>query len=827
MAEEVIIQGFGNGNEMPDFATEATQKQVLNALKAAGLGGLDSSDMDKLINAISTGDGDVVNTLKKIQSTNSQSSDTLDKLKDANKKLENAIKKGDKTAIKESNETQKILSEFSGLMGGIRDGLKSGELGLGDAISTVGAGLQALTGPAGKLGGAIIGLATAVNGANQFMIGIGEDRFNLANEIRQSGLATSLTTAESSMISFSEMVNKTSFTLGQAAEFANKFSMAVGGAGIERSMQFVEDMAYGGAEGADMMRRFGLEFGGVANVAGQYLETVRNLGMLDRMNNQQLRVGMEDFMNTVTVTSNIMKINIQDAAEMISQTLAQRDDLTVMLAGLPTELRGTVDSAVAAFGGQGNQFAESIAQYVASGGMQGFVQTEQGAALQGSAFGQEFLPLLQRIGDQILSGGDLGQIIASSQGEIGRITGLLQDSGFRAQALQGQDQVLTQLGAAMLRLQDTIGDAGAGNRANTNAAGLEDDRTFVDRLMVQQEMVLAQENLLTQIGKAADFAENLAQRNADNLALINSVEEAGAQLIGSMGKTVADITFGTESAFTRFTTYLADAGTGLLSFVSEDMAIARELIQEQNRRAQEMLGIDPDTIEQRSRQVQQEKADEIRQRNIERTVGDNGAGFGLNPMRQEFDEDIVAAALNLGNEIIDYDIKDDAGNVVRTEKRISTNITGMGGPTYMPITDAEFRRIDGERTARNTMLERAENNDLISDRFADRLLRGLTQGDLERNATQIAELLGANDTSRTFDLSSEQSQAEIKFFDDALKELQNTGGLTREDVDRLIAAMDGIDTTGFLRRESTEQREANEVNALVTELRRLVSALEQ
>ena len=131
----------------------------------------------------------------------------------------------------------------------------------------------------------------------------------------------------------------------------------------------------------------------------------------------------------------------------------------------------------------------------------------------------------------------------------------------------------------------------------------------------------------------------------------------------------------------------------------------------------------------------------------------------------------------------------------------------------------------GERTARDTMLESAANNELISDRFADRLMRGLTQGDLEQNAAQIAELLGANDTNRAFDMSSEQTQAEFQFLNDALTELNNAGALTREDVDRMIAAMDSIDTTGFWRKESTEQRESTEVNALVSEIRNLISTL--
>lgn len=820
MAEEVIIGGIGNGP--PDFATETTQRQVLQALKAAGIAGLDSSDMNNLISAISNGDDNVVDTLKKIQVTNSKSSNTLGKLQEAQERLKTAINKGDKTATKESNETQKILSEFAGLMGGIRDGLKNGDLGFGDAISAVGSGLAALSGPAAKLGGAIVGLATAVNGANQFMLQIGEDRFNLANEIRQSGLAASLTDAQSGLIGFSEMVNRTSFTLGQAAEFANKFSAAVGGAGIERSMQFVEDMAYGGAEGADMMRRFGLEFGGVANVAGQYLETVRNLGMLDRLNNQQLRGGMEEFMETVTVTSNIMKINIQDAAEMIASTLTQRDDLTAMLSTLPKELRANVQNVVAAFGGQGNQFAESIAQYVAAGGMQGFVRTQQGQQVLGSTLGQEFLPILQQIGDQLIAGRDQGQVLANSRGQLEGLVSVLQDSGFRAQVQGGEDQFLVQLAASVTRLLDNIGDADAGNRADTNRVGLEDDRTFVDRLMVQQEMVLAQENLLTKIGKAADYAENLAQRNADNLALINTVEEAGAQLIGSMGETVADITFGTESALTRFTTAIADAGTGLLSFVSEDMAIARELVQEQNRRAQEMLGIDSATIERNAEEAANAAAEKIRLSNIERTVGDNVVN-GQKPMRQEFNEDLLAAALNLGNEIVPYRTTDQDGNAI-TENRISTSFTGIG-QSYIPVSAAQLAKVEGEQRTIDEMRTKAGENELLESSFVEGILNTLTSGNLEDNAVRLANRFDVNTRFGSFDQADETTKAELKFLSDTIKSLENNKALTAEDYKKLLEAIEGMTVKDGVFGQNTEEHK-KEIADLTAAIRQLVGTLQ-
>lgn len=843
MAEDVIIQGFGDDRNFPDFATEQTQKQLLAAFKAVGLKGLKSDDLDKLITAIGKGDKDVSNILKSIKDTDSDGTKTLaQKLSDSNKKIDDLRKQnkaGDKARDVDAEETKKILSEFSGMMGNIRDGLKSGELGLGDATSGIASVLAAAGGGAAKLGGALIGLGAAVNGANQFMIGIGEDRFNLANEIRQSGLAASLSTAESGMINFAEMVNRTSFSLGQAAEFANKFSMAVGGAGIERSMQFVEDMAYGGAEGADMMRRFGLEFGGVANVAGQYLESVRNLGMLDRMNNQQLRSGMEEFMETVTVTSNIMKVNIQDAAEMIANTLNQRDDLTVMLAGLPNELRDRVTGIVSAMGAQGTQFGESISMALASTSFDEFLTTDQGQSLAGSNLGQEFIPLLRSVTDQIRAGAEQGDVLASMEGPLRAIVAQFGEDGFRTLIAQNQDPLIRALGADFVRILDNIGDANVGNRADTNQPGLEDDRTFVDRAMVQQEFVLAQENLLTQIGKAADYAENLAQRNVDNLSLINSVEEAGAQLIGSMGETVADITFGVESAFTRFTNAIASAGGSLLSFVSEDMALASELVQEQNRRAQEMLGVDPETIRKRAEEETNRKREEIERRNIESTVGDandeaNNYNMSTSPaIRREFNEDMVQSALSLGHEIVDYRTKDADGNDI-IEKRINTNLAGgFGHAEYMPLTQAQFDTIMGESRITNELLGQVGEGayEQLDNRFATNILNQLTDNydSSEDIANEIANMLGITDKSKTFDLEgSERSQQELAFVTQAIEQLQNNASLSQEQVNQIVSAIENMDTKyrfGFSASENTA-RETSEKEALVGALQSLVRELQ-
>ena len=610
MAEEVIIQGFGNGNEMPDFATEATLKGLKTALSqglkdvsgsvvAGSAKGLKPADIDKLANAISKGDTDAVKAFRDLIKTDDKNtkktSDKLDKQLAELKELKEENKKGNTVAAQNAQEMQKSMDAFKGILGELKTGLEDGSISLSEAGNSLMDGLStALGGLSSKVNlaaGAITTIASAINGANQFFMQIGEDRYDLANEIRQSGLATSLTNAQSGLVGFAEMVNKSSFTLGQAAEFASKFSAAVGDAGIERSLQFVEDMAYGGAEGADMMRRFGLEFGGVANVAGQYLDTVRNLGMLDRMSNQQLRGGMEDFMDTVTVTSNVMKVNIQDAAEMIANTLNQRDDLTAMLATMPDDMRTQLSAVVGSMGAAGTVVEEALAIRLGSGNDERFRATDFGQELAGSLFGQDLLPIIDAMASQIEAGGDLGQIVAGSTTALEELFNTAQQSGRSEEIIYGGDQIGIKLIAELSRTLGRREDAASGNQADLNREGLEDDRAFSDRRTVQQEFSLALENMTTSLAKQANYAQNLSELNEANLRLINEVETVAIQGINAFGDEVADVTFNVQEWTTEIGAAVTSMAGEIMGFVSDDMAESRRIVQEQNARAREMLGL--------------------------------------------------------------------------------------------------------------------------------------------------------------------------------------------------------------------------------------------
>ena len=825
MAEEVIIGGVSGG--AAQYATEQTQLQVLAAL--SGIPGITPAQLDKLSKSIGKGDKEIADALRVLQNANTKNDKSaLDKLTSIRNSVADTLVKDTERnkQLKEQIRLEKnSMAQLSALISDINRGIDESSISLGEGLQAALAGVGAVLAPVvSVVGGVVAGLAAASNAANSFAIQLGEDRFNLANQVRQSGLATTLSDTESSMMNFAEIVNQNSFTLGQAQTFIQDFGRAVGGLGIQRSLKLVEDMAYAGAEGANMMQRFGMDFDQVKNVAGEYLETVRSLGMLDRMNDQQLRSGMQDFMDTVTVTSNILKVNIEEAAKMVANTLAQRDDLTAMLATLPTDLRNNVQNVVAAMGAQGTQFGESIAQFVAAGGMQNFLTTEQGQAVAGSAFGQEFLPILEQIGSQILAGGDLGQILASTEGQLANLIGSAQDGGFAAMIRQNADPMIRELLSDLIRMQDTIGDANAGNRADTTRAGLGDDRAFVDRAMVAQEQALALDNVMNALGKAFDYGENLTELNAANLALIQSVETTVIPAIDTIAPAIADGTTLVQESLTNLATVVSDA-VGVISRVLPGDQSARQAeIEAENAASRETLGL---TVEEFDRMSQQEIQNALRiqreqQEQFRRQIE---TGDGL-VQRNVSDSEIERVfQQNQNRQIDEYTLEDGS-----TEFRMK-----FGEGMYAVLSEELAARLEAERATRRDIISRREEFD-VSAGFMQNVLSSLVGSqDGQINAQNLASYLGvgSNDTFGSNQLENYNSNlkqfedSRFEFLDQTIREMEERGALNISQIERLIETINNMNTEyGALSGgEARTQRETTEKENLVAALRELVRDL--
>ena len=831
MAEDVIIQGFGNGGTLPDFATEQTLKQLVAVMgKAAGLEKLKPEDLQKLANAIAQGDSNVSDLLKDMKRDGSSNADKArTELEKLNAKILNQIKgdrKDERERDKDAEETKSLLGNLKTVLVNIRTGIEEDKIsvaeGIGAAIRAAGFALAPLAASAAEL---VAGVASLSNAYNSFSIELGQTRFDLANEIRQSGLATSLDQTTSSMMGFAEMVSESTFTFGQAAEMANKFSMAVGGAGIERSLHFVEQMALGGAEGANMMQRFGLEFGGVANMAGQYLETVRNLGMLDRMNNQQLRSGMEEFMETVTMTSNIMKINIQDAAEMIAGTLNQRDDLTTMLAGLPADMRSQVQNVVAAFGAQGTEFGNTIATALASGNMQNFVVTEQGQSLLGSSFGQQFLPVLESIMNGVQSGMNIGDVMSSQEGALRALADSLRDEGNRQLVLQNADPMIRSMGASILRFVDTIGDANAGNRADTTQPGMEDDREFVNRMLVQQRQANAMEKITNALAKSFDYAENLGELNRANLGLINEVEQTAIPAIEALAPRISDATTFIQSSLTDLGTALTAFAGYVTQLLPGDQGARREEIERGQAQATDTVaGGTPEELRAEvERRLEQER---IRIREEQERL------------RREFEtSDNLTRSDRSASEIERIFEGDRDRQIDRYTLDDGTSEFRMaaGAGMYTVVPEELANRLMSEREISRDMRNNLGNYEGVSDSFAYQLeqaLFGSTDGII--NSGRMASLLGVNSgtelaTRTVTDADGNERQviddARFNFLKDMVNQLNERGSITREQMEALTNVLSQIDTTGIFKREATEQRDAAERDRLVAAITELTTTL--
>ena len=248
------------------------------------------------------------------------------------------------------------------------------------------------------VGALIAGIYSAVTVTTAQTIGGATERFNMAQEMRQSGILAGMDAAGAGLIGLSKTISRSNFTFGEAADFTRQFSQAVGVRGVQASMQFANTLAKSGEGNSDMMQRFGMEFSEVAEIAGTYMESVRAIGQLDKLSDNQMRMGMDNFMDTVVSTSNVMKINLQDAANMIADTLKQ-DRFASQLALMEPEMRKNVEAMVGSFGGQGSVFGEGLATAMAAGSTQDFLQTDVAQQLQGDVIGQQLLPLITQMAD--------------------------------------------------------------------------------------------------------------------------------------------------------------------------------------------------------------------------------------------------------------------------------------------------------------------------------------------------------------------------------------------------------------------------------------------
>jgi len=407
---------------------------------------------------------------------------------------------------------------------------------------------------------AAVGILATTKAINSFMGQQTEDRFNMAQEIRQSGLMAGLSDVESGLTSMSKMIHENNFTLGEAAEFTKQFSRSVGIVGVKSSLEFASSLQKARSEGGlAMTAEFGLEFGEITSLAGEYLDSLRNMGVLDRMSQQQLRDGMDDFMSGVSSTANVLKINLEDAAKMISQTL-QRDDVTSRLVTMDPNRANAIRETIGSAGMLEGTLGQAVIERMAAGSQGAFVREQSFQQLSGTGIGKELLPIVERLAMAGEQGPEAFQTaIADLSPDIQGIIASASQEGKRA-VLQ-TDQFLQSMIADLSRLRATVEDADKGPTGPSEA-----DKAVLEGIDTRRQAVVALEQVLDEQVKG--FTSILGEQNTANKALLAEAVEF-ANTFSPLASTVTLLTGKFDVAVTDLQTSLLSAGTSIVDWANK------------------------------------------------------------------------------------------------------------------------------------------------------------------------------------------------------------------------------------------------------------------
>lgn len=534
MAEDVYIAGLGPG--VPEWSNEATQQQVLNALNS---GFSSNVQVNRQIMTI----------LSNISRDETESSDKLAAIVNGIKNTEGAIKKGNATDVSNSNTNKKQTGFLASLFNILSDtnrtakkqlditkriaeyekqGLTTSEANLRANIESSANQMGSLLDDIKEVGFGIGAAVAAIGAANAKTIEGTTNRFNLAQEMRQSGLLAGMDSAGAGLIGLSKTISRSNFTFGEAADFTRQFSQAVGITGVKASMEFANRLAKSGEGNSDMMQRFGMEFSEVAEIAGTYMESVRSIGQLDKLSDNQMRMGMDNFMDTVVSTSNVMKINLQDAANMIAETLKQ-DQFASQLALMEPEMRKNVEAMVGRFGGEGTILGSGIATAMAAGSTQDFLQTDVAQQLQGDVIGQKLLPLITQMAETARTQGpDAANALYATMGpQFESIIQFARENKALVNLDEGMARALiTQLAA----MGQTIADANKGTVETST-----EDKAIVSLFEAQRFSKIATEATETLVLSATDLGTTLNKFVESSLVLTRDVAALGAATSSLLG----------------------------------------------------------------------------------------------------------------------------------------------------------------------------------------------------------------------------------------------------------------------------------------------------
>jgi len=487
------------GSSLADWSTEATQAQIAGSLKQIQA---DGNAMIRMLTHIANGTKISAKELKQAK----DSVKTGNRIEAVNNKKEQTR---DNRVI---NSQQKIastglatLSAMTGLRSDIvdveRKQKKRDEYfhslqkqGFTDEAAGKGADRKIQMDLYRRLGDVIGGFTIATAGiAEAASSGLRQgfnERFAMVAEMRQAGLLGNMSDVEAGFIEMSQVISATNFSFGEASEFTKEFARAVGVMGVKAALDFSNSIA--DESGSDFMRKYALEFGQVANIAGEYIDSLRIGGQLSTMSDKDMRSGMNDFMSNVEMTSNVLKISMEEAAALMKKAVGPTD--VALLAMLPEEQRKAIEAGFQSVNAQGNPMSETLAKRLAAGSRGAFLQTAEYQEMAQTAPGREVLSFVEQMANTLETGSNEDFQSALAQGFPELATSLIEmtrGTGVGVQLLN--DPQLAGMVGSIIEASQNYGDADKGTSKGTQN---DAEKEMTSRMIQVREALILSEAAL-------------------------------------------------------------------------------------------------------------------------------------------------------------------------------------------------------------------------------------------------------------------------------------------------------------------------------------------
>ena len=542
MAEEQDVFISGISGSIQQWGTEATATKMeatLTRIQAQ------NSAMTQLLTAIKNGES----------VTQKQTAQAVSATKNTVKATEKASTKETQGTTRThgllNNLSQSVKDGWSGSSSGIIDQLRKNQLeatklerdtqrliqsGMtrDDAVSTLKQEKRQEE-QMGFFKKAALGVIALSAGAEEASMAGFEQRFDLASDIRQSGLMAGIGGLNEGFISIAQTISETGFTFGQAADFTKQFSQAVGVVGVKSTLDFVNTIAR--AEGG-IMDQFSMEFGPVAHIAGEYLDSLRISGQLQGRDQQQLRAGMDSFMSNVQATSNVLKVSMEEAASISKNSLD--DESQGMLLTLPKQMRDSIVGGMKMMGGMKNPLAELITARLGAGETN-FMQTSQFQEMAGTMAGQKMIGFSQQAATVLETQGDdafQGFMAQEGTAFIQDLIATMSDPANRSVAIaDGTMAMIAQIAEYMQTLPEI------GQKISGGATGKDgEDAVMLDNRDQKVQAQVSQESAINTL--MPGFIDNVRNLTNNNRAFAEQAErtiKANANIIDGMNNAATGV----------------------------------------------------------------------------------------------------------------------------------------------------------------------------------------------------------------------------------------------------------------------------------------------